>query len=102
MQYFSALPGNFFYRYVPHSRPWYAHHFTEYTYETFPFSDPYSNYFGGIVITRTGNLTNLNNQLVGIIGNDMNITSFWGLNNIENAEIYLIDDVGRLILSPHY
>lgn len=32
----------------------------------------------------------------------MNITSFWGLNNIENAEIYLIDDEGRLILSPHY
>lgn len=30
------------------------------------------------------------------------MTSFWGLNNIENVEIYLIDENGRLILSPHY
>lgn len=40
--------------------------------------------------------------MIGITGNDINMTSFWELNNIENVEIYLIDEKGRLILSPHY
>lgn len=59
--------------------------------EAFPLSEPYLNYFGGIIITKTGNLTNLRNEIIGICGNDINMTSFWELNNLENVEIYLID-----------
>ncbi|CAD8084887.1 unnamed protein product [Paramecium sonneborni] len=102
--YFSIWPGDPFPNYKPHRRIWYTNHLKQIedkNYNLTYFSDPYIVWTWFLfMVTQTRNMTNINGQLDGVLGSDLNFSLFNTLQQKqENVTFSIIDQKGQFLLS---
>ncbi|CAD8085977.1 unnamed protein product [Paramecium sonneborni] len=102
--YFSIWPGDPFPNYKPHRRIWYTNHLKQIedkNYNLTYFSDPYIVWTWFLfMVTQTRNMTNLNGQIDGVFGSDLNFSLFKTLSQKqENVTFSIIDKKGQFLLS---
>ncbi|CAD8074162.1 unnamed protein product [Paramecium sonneborni] len=102
-QFFTVFRGGDYTKFVAHIRPWYINHINRTKYENHKFylSDLYLDWINKLAIAFTVDLTNLQGEMIGVIGYDLAFDLLPYFLD-QRLKMEIVNSTGHLLVSSYY
>ncbi|CAD8071186.1 unnamed protein product [Paramecium primaurelia] len=102
-QFFTVFKGGDYTKFVAHIRPWYINHMNRTKYENHRFylSDLYLDWINKLAIAFTVSLTNLEGDMIGVIGYDLAFDLLPYFVD-QRLKMEIVNSTGHLLVSSYY